>query len=154
VGTKADLNRKGIQPSVAQTPSNDSRSQAVIEITEPSTEPGSVSSQLFSLSSFSADQLRTLISNRTSREAEIRTLGSLLRTMVRLGDYQLSKDDSATFVDLLDVICRPAEEQELQGSSSSKAPIKLKDAVGRKFSFPWSLCKSWQVCTITKCLER
>lgn len=119
-----------------------------MEITETSPEPGSVSSQLFSLSSFSADQLRTLISNRTSREAEIRTLGSLLRTMVKLGDYQLSKDDSATFVDLLDVLCRPAEEQELQGwSSSSKAPIKLKDAVGRKFSFPWSLCKSWQVCT-------
>lgn len=142
---KADLHEHGIQPSVAQTPSKESRSQTVMELTEPSPYLGSISSQLFSLSSFSADQLRTLISDRTSREAEIRTLGSLLRTMVKLGDYQLSKDDSATFMDLLDVLCRPAEEQELQGSSSSKAPIKLKDAVGRKFSFPWSLCKSWQV---------
>lgn len=118
-----------------------------MEHTEPSPDPGSISSQMFSLSSFSADQLRTLISNRISREAEIRTLGSLLRTMVRLGDYQLSNDDSATFMDLLDVLCRSAEEQEVQGLSSSKASIKLKDAVGRKFSFPWSLCKTWHVCT-------
>ena len=27
---------------------------------------------------------------------------------------------------------------------SQKAPIKFKDAVGRKFSFPWHLCKSWK----------
>ncbi|KAF2435022.1 hypothetical protein EJ08DRAFT_580876 [Tothia fuscella] len=25
-----------------------------------------------------------------------------------------------------------------------KPPIKFKDAVGRKFSFPWHLCKSWK----------
>jgi len=25
-----------------------------------------------------------------------------------------------------------------------KAPIKFKDAVGRKFSFPWHLCKTWK----------
>lgn len=27
---------------------------------------------------------------------------------------------------------------------SLKAPIKFKDAVGRKFSFPWHLCKTWK----------
>lgn len=27
----------------------------------------------------------------------------------------------------------------------AKAPIKFKDAVGRKFSFPWHLCKTWKV---------
>lgn len=26
-----------------------------------------------------------------------------------------------------------------------KAPIKFKDAVGRTFSFPWRLCKTWKV---------
>ena len=26
-----------------------------------------------------------------------------------------------------------------------KAPIKFRDAVGRKFSFPWRLCKTWKV---------
>jgi hypothetical protein len=25
-----------------------------------------------------------------------------------------------------------------------KAPIKFKDAIGRKFSFPWHLCKTWK----------
>jgi hypothetical protein len=32
------------------------------------------------------------------------------------------------------------------GDDMLKAPIKFKDAVGRKFSFPWHLCKSWKVC--------
>lgn len=27
----------------------------------------------------------------------------------------------------------------------AKAPIKFKDAVGRKFSFPWRICKTWKV---------
>lgn len=27
---------------------------------------------------------------------------------------------------------------------SSKPPIRFKDAVGRKFSFPWRLCKTWK----------
>ena len=26
----------------------------------------------------------------------------------------------------------------------SKAPIRFKDAVGRKFSFPWHMCKTWK----------
>ena len=30
-----------------------------------------------------------------------------------------------------------------------KAPIKFKDAMGRKFSFPWRICKSWKVRTST-----
>jgi hypothetical protein len=43
--------------------------------------------------------------------------------------------------------------QELQESMAAKnrpipdmeqAPIKFKDAVGRKFSFPWHLCKTWK----------
>jgi hypothetical protein len=27
-----------------------------------------------------------------------------------------------------------------------KAPIRFKDAVGRKYSFPWHICKTWKVC--------
>lgn len=27
---------------------------------------------------------------------------------------------------------------------SQKAPIRFKDAVGRKFSFPWAICKTWK----------
>lgn len=31
------------------------------------------------------------------------------------------------------------------GDDMLKPPIKFKDAVGRKFSFPWHLCKIWKV---------
>ena len=31
------------------------------------------------------------------------------------------------------------------GDDTRKGPIKFKDAVGRKFSFPWASCKSWRV---------
>lgn len=30
------------------------------------------------------------------------------------------------------------------GDDMLKAPIRFKDAVGRKFSFPWHLCKTWK----------
>jgi hypothetical protein len=100
-------------------------------------------SKLFSLSSFSADQLRSLISSQSSRESEIRVLGTLLRTLVKLGDYQLSASDHVRLVSLLDIICRKPN------LSGFKAPIEFKDAVGRKFSFPWQLCKTWKV----RCLQ-
>lgn len=38
------------------------------------------------------------------------------------------------------------EAAKLKPSDAPKPPIKFKDAVGRKFSFPWHLCKSWKVC--------
>jgi hypothetical protein len=31
------------------------------------------------------------------------------------------------------------------GDDLLKAPLKFKDAVGRKFTFPWHLCKTWKV---------
>ena len=38
------------------------------------------------------------------------------------------------------------EADALKGSGDEKKPpIKFKDAVGRKFSFPWHLCKTWKV---------
>jgi hypothetical protein len=41
-----------------------------------------------------------------------------------------------------------AEEEaaKVKPADAPKAPIKFKDAVGRKFSFPWHLCKTWKVC--------
>jgi hypothetical protein len=39
-----------------------------------------------------------------------------------------------------------AEAKQLRpGDDMKKAPIRFKDAVGRKFSFPWHLCKTWKV---------
>jgi hypothetical protein len=43
---------------------------------------------------------------------------------------------------------KKALEEEIKKSKptpdSLKAPIKFKDAVGRKFSFPWHICKTWK----------
>lgn len=42
---------------------------------------------------------------------------------------------------------KAAEEEaaKLRPNDAPKPPIKFKDAVGRKFSFPWHLCKTWKV---------
>lgn len=39
---------------------------------------------------------------------------------------------------------------KLKFLDAPKAPIKFKDAVGRKFSFPWNLCKTWKVSNATR----
>lgn len=36
------------------------------------------------------------------------------------------------------------EAAKLKPSDEPKLPIRFKDAVGRKFSFPWHLCKTWK----------
>lgn len=36
------------------------------------------------------------------------------------------------------------EAEKLRPSDVPKPPIRFKDAVGRKFSFPWHLCKTWK----------
>ena len=43
----------------------------------------------------------------------------------------------------------PAKEKPMQQAGNlqleSLAPLKFKDAVGRKFSFPFHLCSTWRV---------
>lgn len=148
-----DLHDDRVPPSIAQTPINAFKSQAVVELTKPPPDPNPKSSQLSPLSSFSADQPRASIPDQTSREAEIRTRSSLLRDMLKLGDYQLTGNDSTTLMNLLGVLCRPTETVEPHIPTSVNAPIEFKDAVGRKFLFPWHLCKIWTVCTWIECLR-
>ncbi|KAI7775495.1 hypothetical protein LA080_006738 [Diaporthe eres] len=38
------------------------------------------------------------------------------------------------------------EVKKASGDDNLKEPIKFKDAVGRKFNFPWHLCATWTVC--------
>jgi hypothetical protein len=40
---------------------------------------------------------------------------------------------------------------EDQKKNAEKAPVKFKDALGRKFSFPFHLCQTWTVCGIPGC---
>lgn len=47
---------------------------------------------------------------------------------------------------LLDEVIREAKEAAEKGGAEPD-PIKFEDAVGRKFSFPFHLCNTWQVCS-------
>lgn len=55
--------------------------------------------------------------------------------------------EAKTAAEELEKAKKAAEEEaaKLKPSDAPKAPIKFKDAVGRKFSFPWHLCKTWKV---------
>ncbi|KAF1815859.1 hypothetical protein P152DRAFT_199828 [Eremomyces bilateralis CBS 781.70] len=37
-----------------------------------------------------------------------------------------------------------AADEELKKMKPKESPIRFKDAVGRKFQFPWSICKTWR----------
>lgn len=41
-----------------------------------------------------------------------------------------------------------AEKKEAEATGDDKEPVKFKDAVGRKYSFPWKLAKEWRVCIL------
>ena len=40
---------------------------------------------------------------------------------------------------------RIAAESNAKEAENKQLPIKFRDAVGRKFSFPWHLCRTWKV---------
>lgn len=140
-------------------PSNDQTQQPIentIDPTRPDTQvpnltetPNSSTSKIFSLASFSAEQLRSLIEDQSSRESEIQVLSTLLRTLVKLGDYQLRDAEHSSFVELLSILCHNPTTESRKRNDNGRAPIRLKDAVGRKFSFPWHLCKTWKVCLVS-----
>jgi len=99
-----------------------------------------------SLTTFSPTEIITLVNDSSRRSTRIRELAVLLRTLMRMGECQLDLIDSTEFASLVDQIC--GKEIPLYKRPPvvlSKAPIKFKDAVGRKFSFPWNLCKTWKV---------
>lgn len=51
-----------------------------------------------------------------------------------------------------DDAARAMEEEEKAKEAAGiaacerKPPIKFKDAVGRRFRFPWEICSTWRVC--------
>ncbi|PVH91769.1 hypothetical protein DM02DRAFT_545142 [Periconia macrospinosa] len=54
--------------------------------------------------------------------------------------------EAKTAAEELEKAKKAAEEEaaKLKPSDAPKPPIKFKDAVGRKFIFPWHLCKTWK----------
>lgn len=105
------------------------------------TNPKQGSSVAF-LQSFSSVELIALVTDRTAREEEVKKVGHCLRTLINIGGCQVVHEDRKLLLKLLDQICG---DQDVHDSSAPRAPIKFKDAVGRKFSFPWQLCKTWKV---------
>jgi hypothetical protein len=98
----------------------------------------SIVSDLFSLSAFSHTELMALVQDTPTGTARIKEVSKLLRTLVMFGECQLEAYDRQSFLHTLNFICGQTKKGPLP-------PIKYKDAVGRKFSFPWHLCKSWKV---------
>lgn len=51
---------------------------------------------------------------------------------------------------------KAAEEEaaKLKSVPDKKEPIKFKDCVGRKFTFPWHICKTWTVSTTVITVQR
>jgi hypothetical protein len=86
-------------------------------------------------------ELMLLITDASHRSIRINEIAGLLRTLTSMGEFQLRPDDCEKLTALLDKICG----KEISLYNHGKEPIRLKDAVGRKFSFPWELAKEWKV---------
>ena len=114
---------------------------------EPDLDTASLSSMAFSLSTFSPVELRLLITDPTRRSVRIREIAELMRTLISMGDHQLDIDNPKEFILLLDQICAEPHNDH------DKQLIRFKDAVGRKFSFPWHVRKTWKVRLSISSLE-
>lgn len=55
---------------------------------------------------------------------------------------QLAEQDAIKALTALKLLPLPPEPEP----PKPKKPLKFKDAVGRKFNFPFHLCSTWQVC--------
>ncbi|CAN8096072.1 unnamed protein product [Discula destructiva] len=56
---------------------------------------------------------------------------------------QAKKDAEALKAKILEEGKKAAEEEAKKGTGDDKEPVKFKDAVGRKYSFPWRLASEW-----------
>lgn len=58
-----------------------------------------------------------------------------------MGEGRLSLAQYRDLLSALEILCK----EPAQLTDNPRPAIKFKDAVGRKFSFPWHLCKTWKV---------
>jgi hypothetical protein len=79
-----------------------------------------------------------------------------VEVLTRLEQFLKSDEVNSKEADLFKRLETALQKREAQsGRSNSKLvskPIKFKDAVGRKFSFPFNLCKTWAVGVILNLL--
>lgn len=76
-----------------------------------------------------------------------------LKLEERLDAEEAKKKEEASKKERADVLKKIEEiklaEEVKKASGDDKEPIKFKDAVGRKFNFPWQLCATWTVCILS-----
>jgi hypothetical protein len=75
-----------------------------------------------------------------AREAAIIAAEELEKVKAEQGQEALD----AGQISAADVDAETAAAEDRPRFDMEQAPIKFKDAVGRKFSFPWHICKSWK----------
>jgi hypothetical protein len=61
------------------------------------------------------------------------------------------KDVGVKFDDNKDPQSVYEETLERTPSNAPKSLVTFKDAIGRKYRFPWDLCKTWKVCHPVSC---
>lgn len=84
-----------------------------------------------------------------------------VKVLTRLEQFLKSEEVNSKEVDLFKRLENVLQKREAQSgrtttkseSKSTSKPIKFKDAVGRKFSFPFDLYKSWAVSFTTNLLD-
>jgi hypothetical protein len=105
---------------------------------------------MFSFSVFSPMELKLLITDPLRRSTRIKEMAGLMRGLISMGECQLGMPaECEAITTLLERICDEDLPMLSKRTRSPHAPIKFKDAVGRKFSFPWDLCKTWKVSLST-----
>lgn len=57
-----------------------------------------------------------------------------------------SKKEREELLELIEDMLEAEKVQKASGDDNLKEPIEFKDAIGRKFNFPWNLCTTWTVC--------
>ena len=130
-------------------------------------ELSTLSSTIFPMSPLSPTEFLSIMSDQAIRQEKIKEIATLLQTLVSMGEYQLNgtahrnfvlllgevrgektlvRRDDTTRSDLAQIIDIIRGEQGLlRKNEANQGSIRLKDAVGRKFTFPVQLCKTWKV---------
>lgn len=82
--------------------------------------------------SLTIEEINSELLDPAKKAEKIKQVSALLRMLISTGGYQLDPEEHQQLQKLLDTIC------------SEREALKFKDAIGRKFAFPWKLVKTWK----------
>jgi hypothetical protein len=93
------------------------------------------------MSTYTQEELVSIILDPSKRADCVKQISKLLKAFLLMGEPRLLPSERKHLLKLLETLCTKPTQPDMQ----TIPPIKFKDAVGRKFSFPWHLCKTWKV---------